>query len=206
MTTNSSPAVDARQLTSVSRALSKVLRHEPGLIGIVLDTQGWVDVEVLLAALRRASGSHSADKRLRTLPAVSRELLEQVVADNDKKRFSFSEDGARIRAVQGHSIDVELGHQVAEPPPVLYHGTAAHVLDAIRLEGLRKRDRHAVHLSAQADTAVAVGARHGRPVVLVVDAAAMHRDGMAFSRSDNGVWLVDAVPPKYMHVRGDNRS
>jgi putative RNA 2'-phosphotransferase len=193
---------DVTGLTSVSRLLSKILRHEPDLVGVKLDAQGWVDVDVLLSAIARAGRKRGAEKRLRKMPEVSRELLEQVVANNDKQRFSFSEDGKRIRAVQGHSVEIELGHEVVEPPPVLYHGTATRFLAAILSEGLDKRSRHAVHLSATVETAINVGSRHGRPVVLVVDAAAMHHAGFAFSRSDNGVWLVDSVPPQFLRQRG----
>jgi putative RNA 2'-phosphotransferase len=165
-----------------------VLRHDPAAAGIELDAAGWVDVDVLLAALAR----HGRP--------LTREQLDHVVAANDKRRFAYSEDGRRIRASQGHSVPVDLGLEPAAPPPVLYHGTTGRVLDAAFREGLRPMSRHAVHLSADRETAVRVGARHGRPVVLAVDAAAMAAAGRVFRVSANGVWLTDAVPPEYLSV------
>lgn len=173
-------------LVSTSKFLSLVLRHNPGVIGIALDANGWVDVDELLAACDRA-GKH-----------ISRELLQEIVATSDKKRFSFSDDGRRIRAYQGHSVVVDLGLLPMEPPPVLYHGTAERNLDSILRQGILKGKRHHVHLSADRDTATAVGRRHGTPVVLSIDAAAMGKDGFPFFRSQNGVWLVDEVPARYL--------
>lgn len=172
--------------TRISKFLAMVLRHKPEIIGITLDEAGWVDVEVLVAALARHG------------KAVSHKDLAHVVASNDKKRFAFSEDGRRIRASQGHSVQVNLGLAPAVPPEVLYHGTADRSVPAIRLEGLVKRQRQHVHLSTTRETAIAVGVRHGRPVVLEVRAGEMHRSGMTFFLSDNGVWLTDAVPPAFI--------
>lgn len=176
--------MDAQRRTRISKFLARHLRHTPERIGLTLDPQGWVDVEELL----RASAAHG-------MP-LSRAELEQVVTENDKQRFAL--DGGRIRANQGHSVAVDLGLPTAVPPNVLYHGTVARFLAAIRREGLRRRARQHVHLSPDRQTAERVGARRGRPVVLVVDAAAMHRAGHAFRVSANGVWLVDAVPPRYL--------
>ncbi|PRX92392.1 RNA 2'-phosphotransferase [Allonocardiopsis opalescens] len=175
----------------VSKFLSRHLRHSPGRIGLRPDEAGWVAVEELLAACARAG-----------LP-ITRAELDQVVAANDKRRFAFSDDGTRIRASQGHSIPVRLGLPPAVPPPVLYHGTARSALPAIEREGLRPMRRHDVHLSADPATALRVGARHGAPVVLRVDAAAMHADGREFRVSDNGVWLTAAVPPRYLRRLAD---
>jgi putative RNA 2'-phosphotransferase len=172
----------------VSKRLSHVLRHQPGSVGLTLDEAGWVDVDALLSALARHG-----------LP-LTRDELGHVVATNDKRRFSFDATGTRIRASQGHSRPVDLGYAPARPPDVLFHGTVGRFLPAILAEGLRPGSRHAVHLSPDAATARTVGARRGRPVVLRVDAAAMATDGHAFSRSDNGVWLTDAVPPRYLRV------
>jgi putative RNA 2'-phosphotransferase len=172
-----------RALVGTSKFLSKVLRHAPGSVGLRLDEAGWAEVEELLAAAARAG------------VALDRPTLERVVGENDKQRFAFSADGRRIRASQGHSVEVELGLEPREPPETLYHGTAEHNLESIRREGLRPGRRTHVHLSADPDTAVAVGRRHGRPVVLRVAAGRMHRAGHAFYRSDNGVWLTGAVPP-----------
>jgi putative RNA 2'-phosphotransferase len=193
--TDSQPAADH---VAVSRLLSKILRHEPEMVGIRLDSQGWVSVEVLIRAVERAARKADAPKRLRTLPTVTRDLIRAVVATSDKKRFSLSPDGERIRAAQGHSISVELGYADMEPPTVLYHGTAWSSWVSIAAEGLTPQTRHAVHLSKDVDTATRVGARHGQPLVLVVDAARMHADGYVFSCSDNGVWLTQHVPPMYL--------
>ena len=170
----------------ISKRLSSVLRHRPDRIGIELDDAGWVDVDVLLDALA-ASG-----------PPVTRAELEHVVATNDKRRFAFDDSGTRIRASQGHSVAVELGYAPETPPALLFHGTTERALPAVLAEGLLPGRRHAVHLSGDPETARIVGARHGRPVVLQVDAAAMSGDGALFTRSTNGVWLVAAVPPGYL--------
>jgi putative RNA 2'-phosphotransferase len=173
----------------VSKRLSFVLRHRPDSVGITLDAAGWVDVSELLAAL----AGHG-------LP-LTRADLERVVATNDKRRFAFDETRTRIRASQGHSVAVSLGYEPAAPPAELFHGTVERFLQAILREGLHAGNRHAVHLSPDVATARAVGARRGRPVVLRVDSAAMAADGWTFSRSANGVWLVDSVPPSYLAVR-----
>jgi putative RNA 2'-phosphotransferase len=135
--------------------------------------------------------------------ALDRPTLERVVAENDKKRFALSADGTRIRASQGHSVRVELGLEPVEPPAVLFHGTADRNVEPIRHQGLRPGRRTHVHLSADEATAVAVGRRHGRPVVLRVHAGRMHAAGHAFYRSDNGVWLTDAVPPEHIAFPGE---
>ncbi|MEU9454716.1 RNA 2'-phosphotransferase [Streptomyces sp. NPDC048277] len=175
---------DERRTVKVSKYLSKHLRHQPERIGLTLDQAGWVEIDTLLAA----AAAHGFP--------VTREELDHVVAANDKQRFAI--EGTQIRASQGHSIDVELGLPPATPPSYLYHGTAARNLDAIRTEGLRPMNRHDVHLSADRETATRVGARRGRPVVLSVDAGAMHRDGHVFHISANGVWLTQSVPPDYL--------
>jgi putative RNA 2'-phosphotransferase len=129
---------------------------------------------------------------------LTRPLLQQVVDTNDKKRFALSADGSKIRASQGHSVAVELGLPPQEPPEMLYHGTATRSLDSIRATGLHSASRQHVHLSADEATAVKVGQRHGKPVVLRVRAGAMHRAGLEFFLSANGVWLTDQVPPEYI--------
>jgi putative RNA 2'-phosphotransferase len=169
-----------------SKFLSLILRHQPEKIGLTLDAAGWVEVDVLLAAC----GAHGV--------AMTRAELEALVAGSDKQRFALSADGLRIRANQGHSVPVELGYEPAEPPAVLYHGTVVRFLDGIQREGLKKGQRHHVHLSATPDTAVAVGSRRGEAIVLQVDAAAMRREGHLFYRTPNGVWLTEAVPPRYI--------
>lgn len=177
---------DRADVVRLSKRLSYVLRHAPDSVGISLDAAGWVDIADLLAALAR----HGRP--------VSRAELVDVVARNDKQRFAIDATGSRIRASQGHSVPVDLGYPAAEPPAELFHGTVERSVPAILAEGLRAGNRHAVHLSPDVGTARRVGARRGRPVVLRVDAAAMVRDGADFTRSANGVWLVDAVPPRYL--------
>ncbi|MDO7851529.1 RNA 2'-phosphotransferase [Hymenobacter convexus] len=129
---------------------------------------------------------------------LSEAELTEIVAGNDKKRFAFDVGGTRIRAQQGHSVEVDLQLVPAMPPALLYHGTAPAALPAIRSAGLQKMARHHVHLSPDAETARRVGARRGQPTILTVDAAAMHAAGVPFYESGNGVWLVEAVPPQYL--------
>ncbi|MEM8560315.1 MAG: RNA 2'-phosphotransferase [Bacteroidota bacterium] len=169
-----------------SKFLSLVLRHDPDRIGITLGAGGWTGTEALL----RAANQHGV--------ALNRALLEHVVATNAKQRFALSDDGARIRANQGHSVQIDLGLTPVAPPAVLFHGTARKNLASIHAQGLVRRQRHHVHLSADEATARTVGQRHGTPVVLRVEAARMHGDGHVFYRSDNGVWLTEAVPPTYL--------
>lgn len=172
-----------------SKFLSYVLRHAPEAIGLTLDREGWAEVDVLIAG---ATGEG------RTLDA---ELIRAVVDGNAKKRFALSEDGLRIRAVQGHSTEsVAITREALTPPDVLFHGTATRFLDAILAEGLKPQSRHEVHLSADEATALTVGQRHGKPVVLKVDARAMHQKGHGFYQAENGVWLVAAVPPAFLSV------
>ncbi len=178
--------MDEKRTVKTSKLLSRVLRHDPGAIGVTLDAAGWVEVDALLAALAR----HGRP--------LSRAELDHVVATNDKRRFAYSEDGRSIRASQGHTVEVDLGLPAATPPDVLFHGTAERTLRYILAEGLRPMSRQDVHLSADTGTAVKVGSRHGRPVVLAVDAAAMARDGHEFRVSANGVWLTGAVPVRYL--------
>ncbi|CAM3134363.1 RNA 2'-phosphotransferase [Stackebrandtia soli] len=176
--------MNEQELVKLSKRLSRVLRHRPETIGITLDSQGWVDVPDLLKALSR------------TGTRVTPEQLAEVVERNDKKRFAL-EDG-RIRARQGHSLDVDLGLPETEPPPVLYHGTVRRHLDSIRAHGLLRGNRHHVHLSSDTATARTVGSRRGLPVVLTVHAGRMAADGAAFHVTDNGVWLTEYVPVAYL--------
>ncbi|MFI5609786.1 RNA 2'-phosphotransferase [Amycolatopsis sp. NPDC051903] len=178
--------MNENHLTRISKRLSRHLRHDPGSLGLVLDPAGWVSVGVLLAALREHGFG------------VTRAELDEVVERNTKQRFGFDETGTRIRANQGHSVEVELGLAVRTPPAVLYHGTAATTVPVIFTEGLRPVRRHAVHLSADRETARKVGARHGRPVVLRVAAGELALTGHEFQRSDNGVWLTAEVPPRFL--------
>lgn len=170
----------------ISKFLSLVLRHQPGKIGIQLDDAGWVEVDVLLEALR-----HHGQK-------ISRDLLEHVVLTNDKQRFTIDESGERIRANQGHSIHVELGYEPADPPEILLHGTHGPAVPAIRESGLQKMNRHHVHLHCDNSVASAVGARRGPPVLLKVRAQDMAKEGFVFFVTANQVWLTDHVLPRFI--------
>lgn len=130
--------------------------------------------------------------------ALTLEDLKHIVATSDKKRFAFSEDGQRIRANQGHSVEVDLQYEPQTPPEILYHGTATRFLDGIRQDGLQRMERHDVHLSAETKVILQVGGRHGKPVLLTIRAGEMHRAGHEFRCSANGVWLVAQVPPQFI--------
>src|SRR5689334_14271919 len=180
--------MDDTRLVRISKYLSKHLRHQPERLGLTLAPGGWVPVAGLLTACARHQ-----------FP-ITRAELDEVVSRNNKQRFAFDPTGTLIRANQGHSVAVDLQLAPVAPPEVLYHGTAAHLVVPIMREGLRKMARHHVHLSRDIETAGRVGARHGRPVVFAVAAAAMQQAGHVFYCSENGVWLVDAVPPQYLRV------
>jgi putative RNA 2'-phosphotransferase len=156
------------------------------MIGLSLDQAGWASARQLIEAARLRGFDFTLEE------------LQNVVAGNDKKRFSLSEDGLLIRANQGHSVKVELGYAPTAPPEILYHGTAERFLTSIKRQGLIKGKRHHVHLSADVDTATKVGRRHGKPVVLRIEAGLMHRDGFVFCLSANGVWLTEHVPVQYL--------
>lgn len=171
--------MNEERMVKLSKRMSKALRHQPERVGLSLDPAGWVPLADLLDALR-----------------VSEDDVREVVDRNDKKRFTI--DGDRIRANQGHSVEVDLGLPTATPPDTLFHGTVAAHLDDIMRDGLRPMSRHDVHLSPDRETARRVGARRGRPLILTVDAKAMHADGHEFRLSANGVWLTQHVPAQYL--------
>ena len=181
--------LDPKTEKQLSKFLSLVLRHKPQTLGLELDAQGWTSVALLLEKLRE-----------RAYPDLSLADLQALVAHNAKQRFAFSEDGLQIRAQQGHSLSVDLGYEAQTPPALLYHGTSRDYLPAILAEGLKKQQRHQVHLSADIETARQVGMRHGPVVILEVKAQAMQAEGALFYRSGNGVWLVEEVPPQYLKI------
>ena len=185
---------DQQRLVKISKFLSLVLRHQPDKIGITLDKAGWVAVDELL----RACQQHSFP--------ITLEELKIVVATSDKKRFAFNEDGTQIRANQGHSVDVDLQLLPTVPPTTLYHGTATRFVDSIERHGLLKQSRQHVHLSAELETAITVGRRHGQPFIFEVDCQAMLNDGFVFYLAANGVWLTDHVPSKYLSASSRNRE
>ena len=175
-----------KELVKTSKFLSLILRHEPERVGLALGEGGWVGVDELLQAVN-AQGV-----------ILSRDQLQHIVATSDKKRFALSEDGLRIRANQGHSVEVDLQYPPQPPPEFLYHGTATRFLDSIREQGLQRMGRHDVHLSAETKATLQVGGRHGKPTLLTIRAGDMHRAGFVFRCSANGVWLVSHVPPEFI--------
>ncbi len=177
-----------KYLIHLGKLMSLVLRHKPEAIGLVLDSEGWASVDELI------------EKISTTGMSVSKEDILRVVNENDKKRFSLSFDGERIRANQGHSIPVELGLLPRQPPLILYHGTATRFLNAILTEGLKPQSRQYVHLSIDEAAAIRVGQRHGKPVVLTVSAENMYQRGFQFFLSDNGIWLTSEVPAAFLSV------
>ena len=168
-------------MSNKSRFLSLILRHKPEEIGISLDKNGWANVKELLQKAK-----------------MSMEDLEEIVETNNKKRFEFNDLGTKIRASQGHSIDVDLGDESKEPPEILYHGTATKNLDSIFKEGLKRMNRHAVHLSHDIETAKAVGMRHGKPIIIHVMAKKMYDKGFKFYLTKNNVWYTEEVPRHYL--------
>ncbi len=180
--------------TQTSKFLSYVLRHAPESIGLSLDQQGWAEIGELLEKVRIEG--HALDLA----------GLQRIVAESDKKRFTISEDGKRIRAAQGHSVNVDLGLQPSQPPDTLYHGTATRFLESIKTQGLVSGSRQQVHLSNDVATAQNVGQRHGKPVVLTINTGRMFADGQKFYFTDNSVWLTDAVPASYISFPSDGEQ
>jgi putative RNA 2'-phosphotransferase len=177
----------SKQLNDTSKFLSYVLRHEPQAIGITLDSEGWANIAALIEGANRSG------------KAIDRNLIQQAVDTNDKKRFAISNDGSRIRAVQGHSTNsVAIAYPEMIPPEFLYHGTATRFLESISAEGLCPGERHYVHLSADEQIATAVGQRYGRPVVLKIEALRMYQQGFKFLQAENGVWLTGQVQPEFL--------
>ncbi len=175
-----------KNLKSTSKFLSLVLRHKPEEIGLQLDENGWASVDELIEKVN-AKGNK-----------IDINLLNEIVETNDKKRFAFNDDKTKIRASQGHSIEIDLDLHPSLPPDILYHGTATRFVESILKEGLTKQQRQHVHLSDKLATATAVGARHGKPTILIVGAKQMQEDGFLFYKSENNVWLTDNVEVKYI--------
>lgn len=176
---------------NISKFLSLVLRHQPETIGIQLDNNGWTDVNELI------------EKANNYGVKFDRETLSHIVATNSKKRFAFNDTLDKIRASQGHSVEIELGYTNQKPPEILFHGTAEKFVQSILDTGLEKRNRQHVHLSSDLETAIKVGQRHGKPFVFNVLAEQMYNDNFQFYISDNGVWLTDNVPTKYLKRNDD---
>lgn len=166
--------------------ISLILRHKPYVIGITLDEHGWANVEELIAKINESGRE------------IDMEMLEEIVRTDNKGRYSFNDDKTRIRANQGHSIPVDVELKEAVPPDVLYHGTASRFLESIKCQGIKSMNRLYVHLSKDYDTAVKVGTRHGKCIVLAIDTKKMQEDGITFYLSENGVWLTRYVNWKYV--------
>jgi putative RNA 2'-phosphotransferase len=180
--------MNEKRKTHISKFLSLILRHKPEEIGLTLDKDGWANVAELLEKSARSGNSFTFEE------------LTEVVATNDKKRFAFDETNAKIRASQGHSVQVDVGFEEKTPPEILYHGTAERNIKAILEKGLQKMARHHVHLSADTETARNVGTRYGKPVIFKIDTGAMLAENFKFYVSANGVWLVEEVPPEFLEV------
>ncbi len=174
-------------LTAISRYISLILRHKPEVIGIALDEHGWAGVDALIRGIQETKD-----------PAFSRELLDEIVRTDSKQRYAYNEDHTSIRASQGHSIPVDVELAQAMPPEILWHGTGEKYTASIEETGLIPKSRLYVHLSSDTGTAIAVGKRHGKPVVYQVEAGRMARAGYAFYLSANGVWLTKAVPVEFL--------
>lgn len=170
----------------LSKFLSLILRHRPEKIGLTLDAQGWAAVDELVEKMNQSGNT------------ITKSLLFSIVENNDKQRYALNESKDKIRANQGHSIEIDLGYSPAIPPPVLYHGTSERYIDSILKTGLTKQSRHHVHLSTNTKTASQVGLRHGKLVLLAVDAQKMQEAGFTFFVSDNQVWLTDHVPVEFI--------
>jgi putative RNA 2'-phosphotransferase len=172
------------ELKRKSKYLSLILRHQPDSIGLALTDEGWANIEELIARTKKFR--------------LTKESIQTIVDTNDKKRFLISDDGQRIKANQGHSVKVSLELEAVIPPDFLLHGTAERFIESIFEQGLTKLRRHHVHLSETQKTAMSVGARYGKPVLLKVDSKQMYEDGFEFFKTENDVWLVDSVPVKYL--------
>lgn len=172
--------------TEISKFIALILRHKPEAINIKLDEHGWANVIELIEGIKKQ------------YPTFDIEMLEQIVAEDNKQRYSFNNDKTRIRANQGHSIPVDVELEEAVPPKVLYHGTGRKYVESIDNQGLVPKSRLYVHLSKDEETAEVVGKRHGDPVIYVVDTEKMHKDGYVFYCSVNEVWLTKEVPAEYL--------
>lgn len=173
---------------NLGRFISLILRHKPETIGIQLDENGWADVNELITGVNQYGKN------------IDREDLERIVRENSKKRYIFNKDKTKIRANQGHSLNVEIELKQAIPPNILYHGTGEKSVQSIQKSGINKRNRQFVHLSAEVDTAINVGSRHGKPIVFQVNSKQMYEDGYVFYLSENMVWLCDEVRPQYCEI------
>ena len=180
--------MNTKDIKHKSKFLSLVLRHKPEVIDLTLDENGWADIKELIT---KASAKDVI---------LSQEIIKVVIETNDKQRFTNNDDKSKIRANQGHSIKIDIDLESVEPPSLLYHGTAKRNIDSILEKGIDKRNRQHVHLSNEIETAKNVGSRHGKPIILIIDASQMQRDGIKFYLSKNKVWLTEFVDAKYITI------
>jgi len=184
--------ISEKQNIKTSKFLSLVLRHKPETIQIKLDENGWVSVDELIEKLNKNGKD------------IDFEILKYIVDTNSKKRFAFNESKSKIRASQGHSLQIDLNYKSLIPPETLYHGTSERFLESILKSGIEKRNRQHVHLSSEIETALKVGQRHGKPVILEIETEKMNMDGFKFYLSENKVWLTDYVPIEYVKNKKNN--
>lgn len=182
-------------LTKTSKFLSLILRHKPEVIGTELDKNGWADVKSLIAGVNK-SGKYFLDMK----------ILEEIVQNDEKGRYSFNNDKTKIRANQGHSIKVDVELKKCTPPEYLWHGTAEKYIESINKNGITPKNRLYVHLSADAETAEKVGSRHGKPIIYRIFSGEMNRQGYNFYISKNGIWLADFIPPNFMEINYDYKK
>lgn len=180
--------MDNNKNIKLNKYLCLILRHKPEIIEVELDKSGWTDVTLLIENLKKKGKK------------INFELLKLIVETDNKNRFSFDESFEKIRANQGHSVKIDLGYKAQQPPEFLYHGTATRLVKSILKNGLDKRNRHHVHLSLDVETAIIVGKRHGEPYVFEIIAGQMFKEGFQFYFSENGVWLTENVPVKYLKL------
>ncbi|POR24617.1 RNA 2'-phosphotransferase [Flavobacterium columnare] len=185
--------MNEKDIKNISKFLSYVLRHSPETINLNLDENGWAIVDELIEKANKNRNEFHKE--------LDFEIINQVVETNDKKRFAYNEGKTKIRASQGHSISVDLELKPVVPPDYLYHGTVAKFLESIKTNGIQKISRQHVHLSKDRETAVKVGSRRGAPIILSIHSSQMHQDGFIFYQSENGVWLTDEVPSKYIEFK-----
>ncbi|MBT0728540.1 RNA 2'-phosphotransferase [Rosenbergiella australiborealis] len=178
-----------KKYTETSKFLSYILRHQPESVGLSLNKEGWAVISDLI--LLSAKEGYE----------INYDFLQSIVENSDKKRFIISEDGLRIRASQGHSTqDVSIQYSEKTPPEILYHGTAIRFISSIREQGLIPKERQYVHLSEDKGTGYQVGQRYGKPIILIIKTMEMHEQGFKFYQAENGVWLTDSVPFKFIQV------
>lgn len=180
-----------KNCTKISKYISLILRHKPEVIGIELDRNGWCDIDALIEGINKSG------------ELITRDILESIVINDDKQRYSIDNEKNRIRANQGYSISVDIELELRVPPTVLYHGTVGKFISSIKEQGLVKGQRQYVHLSQYSKTAVTVGKRRGIPIILEIDSKRIHEDDYKFYISSNNVWLCDHIPRAYIQFENE---